>query len=208
MSAQLLSYVNRTYSTTAVSSTDSVEDNLNGKSDGPPERSALRLSIDAHGELVESNQIHDYVYRSLSLKHLNFYQFARCVELKRNSKKQCDPGYDLETPSANAYQRHCLLAPHPLVNSHHLIEHTNEDRGEDNRHLVPRVVGQSIPSPRNTEEYFPFVLAHFKPFSVSEDLLCANDTFESLFQAYDFDQQSLSVMRNWDAIHECEDARD
>ncbi|KAH7904305.1 hypothetical protein BJ138DRAFT_1019309, partial [Hygrophoropsis aurantiaca] len=204
LSAQLVSYVIRTYS----SSTESSDEDDNENADGSPEYSALRLFIDGHGELVESNQVHDYLYRSPNLKLLSFYEFARCVELERNTSKELNPEYDFDNPSPKVHHRHSLLPPHPLASSHHLLEHTNLDRGEDNRHLVPRVIGRSIPSPKNTEDYYPFMLGHFKPFSISDKLLGTNDTFDSLFHAYKFDQQSLSIMRNWDAIHECEDARD
>jgi hypothetical protein len=38
------------------------------------------------------------------------------------------------------YKRHALTDDHPSSATHELVEHTNEERGDGYRELVPRVV--------------------------------------------------------------------
>jgi len=100
-----------------------------------------------------------------------------------------------------------LKSSHPLHDTHHLIEHTNESRGEGHHELVPRVVGMSIP--RETSVMWPlFVLAHFKPFSITQPLIPAGDSCDNVFHTYPFSDQNMKIIKNWNAIYECEDERD
>ena len=52
------------------------------------------------------------------------------------------------------------------------------------------------------------MLAHFKPFSAEKPLVNSGETIEDAFKNHCFDQFSRNIMANWEAIHECEDARD
>src|SRR5882672_6273401 len=52
------------------------------------------------------------------------------------------------------------------------------------------------------------MLAHFEPFGARIPLINAGQTMETAFKNYCFDPFSCNIMTNWEAIHECEDARD
>jgi hypothetical protein len=43
------------------------------------------------------------------------------------------------------YRRHPSKNSHPSSETHELVEHTNAERGDGHRELVPRVIGISIP---------------------------------------------------------------
>lgn len=64
--------------------------------------------------------------------------------------------------------------------------------------------------PRDTNPSWPlFALAHFKPFGLNLPLLESNGLpVQTQFLNYKFDAKAEKVLRNWNAIHECEDERD
>lgn len=99
---------------------------------------------------------------------MNFYDFCRCVELQPKSKRL--KLKNTHESRLGVRQRHGLKAGHPLHTTHELLEHTNEDRGEMRRELVPRVVGMSIPRSSHEQAWALFTLLHFKPFSCDDPL--------------------------------------
>jgi len=56
--------------------------------------------------------------------------------------------------------------------------------------------------------YAEFMLAHFKPFSAEIPLVNEGQKIEATYKNYSFDPFSCNVRLNWEAINECEDARD
>ena len=52
------------------------------------------------------------------------------------------------------------------------------------------------------------MLAHFKPFGALHPLVPKNETFETVFKRYSLTEFAQTVITNWDATNECEDARD
>ena len=97
---------------------------------------------------------------------------------------------------------------HPLSETHHLVEHTNEERGECHSHLVPRVVGSYIPREKTGRRWQLFVLAHFMPFSHTDPFITGVDTLEQVFKKFELSAHGLFVTNNWEAVHECQDERD
>ena len=73
--------------------------------------------------------------------------------------------------------------------------------------LIPRVIGIQIPRRHNKSDYSVFMLAHFKPFSLLTPLLL-KESLMSVYNHFSFDSDSIKLMNNWEAIYECEDARD
>jgi len=164
----------------------------------------LRIATDREGRVVESNQVHHYVFRGDSLSDMSFYDFSRCIRIERKG-----PSSDTGIPRRlGAYRRHSLTAAHPLWQSHELVEHTNLSRGDGYRELVPRVVGMSIPRSSDMRAWPLFALAHFKPFSATVPLLNDEQDAEQVFRSYAFGQTARQIMLNWEAVHECEDERD
>ena len=182
------------------------EQSLDENYDDPDdlEESSLLITTDKNGKLQETNQFHDYWYRGDTLESMNFYDFCRCVRLEHKKFRQ-----PVNTPDTRlgVLTRHSLNNEHPLHQTHQLIEYTNEQCGECSLQLIPRVVGMSIPR-KGTKLYELFALAHFKPFSPNNLLIKQNETIPSAFQSYQFDNDACKIMKNWDAIYECEDARD
>jgi hypothetical protein len=50
-------------------------------------------------------------------------------------------------------------------------------------------------------------LAHFKPFSLNNRLINGCD-WKAEYESYKFQMAHTQIMKNWNAIHECEDERD
>ena len=100
------------------------------------------------------------------------------------------------------------MQQHKLSDSHQLVQFWNEDRGHKDVEFVPSVVGCSIPRPNAGLLYKIFVLAHFKPFGALYPLVPKNETFETVFKRYSLTEAAQTVITNWDATNECEDARD
>jgi hypothetical protein len=107
------------------------------------EPTSLRIEVDKEGKLVESHQIHHYWFRSDTLAHLTFYDFCRSIRLEPKSKSEQNK--NTHETRVGVLRRHTLKDPNPLAETHHLLEHTNEERRESRSELVPRIVGMSIP---------------------------------------------------------------
>jgi len=168
------------------------------------EPASLKIQVDKDGKLVDSHQVHHYWYRADTLADLSFYDFCRCIRLERKSKSNRNKNTH-ETHSG-VLRRHILKAPHPLAETHQLLEHTNEECGELRNELVPGVVGMSIPRETSVNWYI-FTLAHFKPFSSSNALINGSD-WKREYESYEFPVSHIQIMKNWNAIHECEDEHD
>ncbi|KAG1901582.1 uncharacterized protein F5891DRAFT_1187439 [Suillus fuscotomentosus] len=179
--------------------------NLAGDDD-ETEQMHMCIATNDEGQLFDTNQVHDYIYRADMLSHMNFYEFCCCVRLEIISKS-ANNKHTFKT-RLGVLRRHCLNVGHRCSETHVLVEHTNEERGEGNSELVPHVVGISIPRPMNARLWALFVLAHFKPFSVSTDLLGSAEDPVTCFEKSKLCPASLQVLSNWEAVHECEDERD
>ena len=75
---------------------------------------------------------------------------------------------------------------------------------------MPRVVGASIPRSTSRTHWMLFALAHFKPFDCDHPLLpnTSLNMIENIFNNYLFSPRSRLVMKQWEAVHECQDERD
>jgi len=166
----------------------------------------IHIATDNQRLLLEANQVHHYVHHAETLSHMNFYEFFRCVCLESISKNAKIKN-TFET-RLSVLHRHRLLSGHPYCETHILVEHTNLERGDGAVEHVPRVIGMSIPWPTNASLWAIFTLAHFKPFSISMDLFGINKDPITCHIQFDFCSRSHEVMKNWEAVHECEDERD
>lgn len=201
MSGLLTEHVRTFYKIADDGSSDALSED-----DADVEQIAMRIQTDHNGSLICKNQVVDYWYRAESLLDMNFYEFARCVSLEKITKTikaPTDEGFCLGT-----LIRHELKDGHPLQDTHCLLEHTNELRGDCQRQLVPMVVGSFIPRTNTGRQWQLFALAHFKPFSCSKPLITPGQTIEQAYDSFQFSKRSLYVMNNWEAIHECQDERD
>jgi len=168
------------------------------------EKISLCICIDKEGNLMTTNQFHDYYYQVESLASMNFYDFCHSVKLESNIYL---PKNTIDN-RLGVFARHQLLQPHKLARTHHLLEYWNKERGDGLAEYVSRPIGCSVPRPNTGTTYAIFALAHFKPFSVINPLLCEGETFDNVFKKYQFTDTAKFILNNWDAINECEDARD
>lgn len=166
----------------------------------------MRITTDDQGQLLDANQVHRYIYRADTLSHMNFYDFCRCVRLESISKSAKIK--NTFKTRLGVLRRHTLKSGHPNCKTHVLVEHTNDERGDRAVERVPRVIGMTIPRPTNVKLWAIFALAHFKAFSVSTDLLGVDEDPLVSYARFAFCSRSLEVMKNWEAVYECEDERD
>lgn len=198
MSAILVSNVKAIYGGVGLNVNEDDADNEDS------EEISLRVTVDHDGNLMATNQFHDYYYRADSLQAMNFFDFSHCVKLE---KKSNSPKNTIDT-RGGVLARHSLLPPHKLADTHQLVEYWNEERGDGDEEFPPRVIGCSIPKPNAGIGFAIFVLAHFKPFGLTKPLLHKGQTFEKVLETYKFSDRARGFINNWDAINECEDACD
>ena len=165
---------------------------------------ALKILLNRDGTLRETNQVIDYLYRGEELHSMVFYDFCRCVRLEKISACKIRSTTDARL---GVLTRHQLKQGHPCFKTHHLVEHTNELRGEGSDVLVPRIVGMSIPRTSDAG-YRIFALAHFVPFDIDNLLPGPGRTIDDVYENANFCDRHLEILGNWEAIHECQDERD
>ena len=168
------------------------------------ENVALKILVNRDGTLRESNQVVDYLYRGETLHLMTFYDFCRCAKLEKTSTSKTK---NTANTRLGVLTRHKLKQGHPLAETHRIVEHTNELRGEKSELLVPRVMGMSIPR-KSDKGYRMFTLAHFIPFDIDDPLLKPGQTVDDVFEDARFTDRHLQILNNWEAIHECQDERD
>ena len=161
---------------------------------------SMRISTGNDSQLYQNSQVDDYLHRDAALSDISFYDFVRCLRKDKRSSKRNE--------HAAVLTRYKLQEPHPQAASHMLVLVLHPLIKQPSRERIPVVVGTSIPrKERNIEVYM--LLAHFRPFSTSNPILCdQTHSIQTTFEHTTFTERSMHVMKNWDAVHECEDERD
>ena len=186
-------------------STNSEDDEIGGPNDEEPvEPVYLKLTADESGRILKHTQIDNYYYRDPSLSHINFFDFVQFYRVENQKPLHYTKNGN---PRLGTFARYSFKQEHPLSKTHEIVEHTNIDLGHGSQILVPRVVGLSIPRPQ-ASSFHLFMLAHFKPFSPDLPLIEKNKSIHSTFNDFAFSEKSKLIMKNWEAIYECEDERD
>lgn len=181
---------------------DGKEDNYveRDQVDKEVEGAEIRIRVDNQGHLYECNQVDDYLHRDDELASLSFYDFVRCYRKQKRINSTVNDG---------RLRRYKLQTPHAEAATHFLIEFADPVSKRPALEVIPRVVGRSIPRRTKDEKYYAtFMLSHFAPFSYSRPLMLVNQDIVSTFDQAKFSNKSLAVMKNWEAIHECEDQRE
>ncbi|KAE8231254.1 hypothetical protein CF326_g3731 [Tilletia indica] len=139
------------------------------------------------------HQLEDYLHRGPTLSHLNYYEFVQFCKLVPIPKK-----------SQPRFHRLSQTHPQQATSCHRYTP----DKGIG----IPRAVYSSFPRPNGTashgDAYCAMMLAHFHPFTDSQPLKQMDDTYEAAFAAAQFNPAARSIISNWRALSECEDARD
>ncbi|KAJ3554886.1 hypothetical protein NP233_g12332 [Leucocoprinus birnbaumii] len=206
LSAILMSFVREKYRNILLSPAPS-EDNSptqhhsdhDDDGDDLPEETNLAIRTSRGGVLIDMTQVHHYWYRADTLSELCFFDFCQNVRLE--AKARSSRVKNNHKSRLGVLRRHALKPGHPLSETHHLVEHTNIERGDRQKELVLRVVGMSIP--RESNPIWPlFTLAHFKPFSDETPLLLMGRSVQDTYNAHNFSNSARLVTKNWNAVHE------
>ena len=92
------------------------------------EQHSTRILTDNNGNLIDTNQVHHYWHHNDTLSDMSFYDF--CCFIKIEKKSQRSNVKNTSQTHLGVLEHHALKSTHPLHETHHLIEHTNEIRGE------------------------------------------------------------------------------
>ena len=190
---------------TAAGETKSKEDDCSDHGDVPIsdeddiKGAEIHIRVDANGKLYECNQVDDYLHRDDLLAALCFYDFVRCY---RKEKKG-------QLSGQGRLRRFILKSAHREAHTHILVEFADPTVLRPGCERIPHVVGRSIPRRCQDESYYAiFMLAHFAPYSQSKPLSVAESSIAAMFDTTTFSERSITVMKNWEAVHECEDERE
>lgn len=186
----------------------------------PPvvEPEQLTIAVDYSGNVFHVDQVLDYVHRDLSLSPICFYMFSHAFKKETKSKPTNESSSEQVTSNisslpdqrAGSRPRFPLLSPHPQFKTHELVLIGSLDYDPRTWTRIPRMIGTTIPRKTDTPRYFWFVLAHFKPFSISNPLIPPQRPFniDSFFQSYQLSDFAIRVTNNWEELCNCEDERD
>ena len=117
----------------------------------------------------------DYIYRDLSLQHLNFYDFIWKID-KRKKRKSNDTISNKGRPKSQTYN---LINKHLQSESHELFEKKEEE--------VAIILGTSIPRKNDSDNrglYCKLLLSLFKPFRSITDLINNEMSWDESFRNY------------------------
>lgn len=172
---------------------------MNRNTDGEGEHDVVRVAQNEDGQLIRVTRVNDYFHRGDLLKDVSFYDFIRCF---RRMKKQAN------ATAAGANNSFAFKAGHQLQQTHVLVRIGELSYDRKRLGLIPRVFGMSIPKIKSGDDYFLFMLCHFKPFGVDAPLIHSGGTLETEFREFTFSHRARQIMDNWESLNECEDARE
>jgi hypothetical protein len=179
---------------------DANEDDDKDEDEDDVEEESIPLRRSTSGEYyMDVTQIDDYLHRNDNLKDLSFLAFVCCV---RKEKKQ-----NKGVTRLGSFPRFSLQESHPQHATHILVQHQDPTLPLDLWKTPPRVVGMQIPRQQH-QEYQLFMLAHFKPFSITSPIKLPDQSYPDAFIDFQFPSFAQQIMRNWEDVHECEDERD
>jgi hypothetical protein len=197
LSGALMSHVKKTYAKPAA-------DILHDDAAEETETTHIRLNRNKDGTFSDANQVLDYLFHPDDLKNMHYLDFSRCVrrvtiasQKNKHSHEEC----------AGVMRRLPLNQEHPCHETHVLLVHTDDEQGIGRKEFVPKMIG-AVPLRVHHPDYSLFCLAHFKPFSATAPLIEKGSDISSAMAAYQFDALAKRVMKNWEALHECEDEHD
>lgn len=133
------------------------------------------LARDAEGQIVEHNQVDDYLCRPHELSDVCLYLFVARFWVAKTSASPVSSGRSAPRSTGRPRTaRHHFLPSHPRSNTHLLREREEP--------VVPRIAGRSVPrrdhpNPAIQELYAKIILVLFKPWTCLSDLRDADKTW-------------------------------
>ncbi|OCH89706.1 hypothetical protein OBBRIDRAFT_732172, partial [Obba rivulosa] len=177
----------------------------------------------ARGQVIEIRKVNDYVYRPESYRWHSLYQFLVSTDIratKSNVSASGAPFSDVSDDSDDnddhdesgtqhrersaPYER--FLPAHPQYADRAVFPVRTE------RHYILNFVGGSMPRPdRGDHEFYcATMLTLFVPWRTGSDLKQGFATWTEAFAFWQprLDLLALSIIKNFNALHECRDERD
>lgn len=177
------------------------------------EEPALPLVRDNDGLVrLQVSQVEDYIHRDSFLDEWSFYEFVCGVRKEKTTPKTVlihaiDSNAPRRRGRPRTLARVQLCPPHPQSLTHHLVLFHCRTVSLLELPIVPRMIGSTVPR-IGSSAYPLFALAHHKPFSIRSPLIGPGSSPEGTFESTDFAETAVTVMKNWESLHECEDERD
>lgn len=207
MSGFLMSYIMRTYNVPITH--DYVPDDEEQDLEDPPthpvvEPEQLSITIDKQGHIFHVDQVMDYIHRDPELRNICFFMFTHAFKKRPISSAAADDSRRGTKP------RFRLQVGHPQWRTHELRLEGSISPDPTTWSSIPRMIGSTAPRMSDTPRYYWFVLAHFKPFSVSDPLVELTDglNIETYFHTYTLSDIAKRVTANWEELCNCEDERE
>ncbi|KAF9050142.1 hypothetical protein BJ165DRAFT_1342536, partial [Panaeolus papilionaceus] len=153
--------------------------------------------LKSRGKLIGCSWVHDYIFRSPELAHVNLYEFIRTYERVRilgKSKRETD-----ETSCG-------LTALEPIID-----EYSDEICYiKNNKMRVPNFVSSLPRADKGDIEYYSStMLVLFKPWRSGHDLRSScHQSWKAAFDTHTFSPAEKRLMVNFNIKFECMDARD
>ncbi|SJL17395.1 uncharacterized protein ARMOST_20945 [Armillaria ostoyae] len=168
----------------------------------------ITMRLNGRGELSRQCQFTEYLHQSLDLAHISFYDFVRRFRVeRRESLKEESLSMFTTGDFITKLPRYSFVREFKLYSSHHIVEHTSESEAVHFTKTIPRIIGHKLPW-ANDPCYAAFMLGHFKPFHSDIPLVDVGLDIAETFREYIFSVLGQRCMKNWEAMHECEDERD
>ncbi len=119
--------------------------------DNEDDSTFLPVIFDENRRVVQSNQIHDYLYRDEALSHVCFYDYVRCFRLVKVASKNRRSGVPFRANvRCDAFPKFKLKVEHDRHLTHEVEQFNdialNSPSGQE---LIPRVIGCRIPRRSN-----------------------------------------------------------
>ncbi|GAA5951502.1 hypothetical protein JCM10213_002746 [Rhodosporidiobolus nylandii] len=152
------------------------------------EQAALQVDAES-GEVIEYNQVEDYVCRHPELEGVSFYLFCARFEVKKKSKIK---------KSATASRQFYFTDAHPRHKTH--AAHERETAA------VPVLQGPTVPRRGHTSaavrtKYARSVLTLFRPWRALGDLVEDGETWEAALANFEPDADVAPYIENLQLLH-------
>lgn len=168
----------------------------------------IRMQLDASGKLRRLSQVDDYLHRALDLHNVSFYEFVlrfQIVAVTKNRKNEIE--HFVKGTRTDKYKRYQFLSFYERHGKYEIAESVSREDSMYWTKVVPRIVAYRLPRASNND-FAAFMVAHFVPFNLFNNLRPDGVTFEQMLLTEKFSTESRTCMKNWEAMHECEDERD
>lgn len=174
--------------------------------DGPMPNEVVLDTLNGDANLLPGDQYQDWVHRGGELENITLWEFVQWWEkipAPGNKGKQVGSRPRAGRP---LLERVAFMPDHPQYETHCMKKRS---RNHDFTVVLrgPRPPRSDREDFRSREVYSRMMLILFSSWR-NPDEIKVEDTWQGTFSVTTFDNESLAVMKNFQVLHECKDARD